>query len=183
MVYFSICVVVDFFFHQYIIVVWVQVFCLLRYVYSWVFYSFCCRGKWDCFFNFSFWYFVVSVNECKRFLYLILYPATLPNSLIRSSSFLVASLEFSMHYITSSANSDSFTSYFPTWIPFLFLLWFQWLELPKLCWIILVWVSILVFFLILEKIFSFFTIFALVLSYMAFIMWRSFPLCSLSGEF
>ena len=57
------------------------------------------------------------LKKCKRFLYISVVFCNFTNSLLSSSSFLMASLELSMFNILSSANS--FISSFPIWIPFI----------------------------------------------------------------
>ena len=52
-------------------------------------------------------------RNATDFCVLIFYPAILPDSLVRSSTFLVMPLEFSIYHTMSSAKNDSFTS-FPT---------------------------------------------------------------------
>jgi len=58
-------------------------------------------------------------STTSEFYLLILYPTNLLTSLTSSDSFLIVFLRFSVYSITSSANSDGFTSSFPILIPFI----------------------------------------------------------------
>ena len=94
------------------------------------------------------------------FCMLILYPATLPNSLISSNSFMRAFLGFPMYTNMSSTNNDSFPFSFPSWIHFLSFSFSSLLRLGllKFCWIKVMWIDILALFLILAETLLAFTV-------------------------
>ena len=95
------------FFHQCLIVFCIQLFCLLRQVYSQVFYSFSYNGEWNCFLNFSFWFFIVRVQECKGFLCINFISCHFTIFIGQLQSFSGCVFRVSMYGIMSFANSES----------------------------------------------------------------------------
>ena len=91
-------------------------FCLLRFISG---YSFCCMVNrivsYICLSDLL----LLAYRNARDICILILYLAKLPNPLISSSGFPVASFGFFLYNIMSSTNTDSFTS-FPSWVPFIY---------------------------------------------------------------
>ena len=90
-----------------------------------------------------------------------------------------------MYSIMSSANSGSLFSSLFGFLSFLFLVWLLWRGLPMLCWIKLVIVGILVFFLILEEMLSGFHLWAWCWLWAChrWPLWCLYVLCGLYANF
>ena len=88
-------------------------------------------------------------------LFFVFYPTTLLYAFLRSNSFLVNFNGFSLYCIISFANSNSFSSSFPIWIPCIYpSSLIAMAKASNLCWIKVVRVDILAFFLIKSEITS-----------------------------
>ena len=111
------------FFHQYLVIFYIQFFCLLKQDYSQYFFPFAAKVNGiDSLISLSDFSLLLYRNA-DDFWVLILYPATLLNSLISSSNFLIVSLGFSIYSIMLSANSENFILLFQSgFLLFLFLL-------------------------------------------------------------
>ena len=147
--YISMCLCHLWFFHQCLIVFRVTGLLPPYRIYSQEFYSFWCSSIWVSLIFLSYLFLLVYRNATD-FCVLILYFAILPNSSMSSSSFLVASLGFSI----VSCHLQTVTVKLPFqfgFLSFLSPLWLPWLILPELCWIKVARVDILVLFLILER--------------------------------